>query len=1123
MTASNPATRFALLLVLMTASACTFDGAALDARLCDVDADCAEGSACVDGLCVAMDAADADDGGDADAIDAADVVDAADVAPDVEGDDSDVDGGDAGACTFDEPVCSGDTLVECLDDGTTRRTRCSAPDACPDAELGCLCADGACVPRTCAPGALRCDGSTVQRCDREGAGWDDERDCAPDTCSGGSCIPSGCAPDTVSCVGETVVTCNSGGTVADLESCVELDAFCERTADGATCTPWLCVPGQVICGDDPTEVLVCDPTGRRFEPFETCPTGTACFEGVCAEGVCLPGAAYCADAFTLVLCDDAGSELERVACADGFYCGERSGAAACVTQVCTPGDTRCATGLAGFQRCNENGSGWGAAVACEADTVCVEGACTERACTPGRVTCEDARNLLVCSPGGDRAEVVPCAEGAFCDGSDSPAVCRAGLCEPGTVSCDGIAGVRTCDDTGFGYEPTVACDDGTACVEGVCTDTACTPGLTTCLDDVTVRACNATGTEATDTPCAESRYCDAGVCLPRVCVPGSATCDDATTARVCDERGATETVTTCTDGRVCADGACLDVVCVADAASCVDAGTARICNDTGTAFSDVVCDPAERCVAGACTDRICVPDALSCTGPFEVGACDATGTEQTVTPCADGTYCQDGACLAQVCEPDAARCATDFTVAACDDRGARETTTACGAGTRCDAGACVAQACAPDALFCDGDSVVLCDGIGSGSTRVETCAETCRGGACVTSFCGDGVVDTAAGEACDDANDDPCDGCDACQRDQTLLLSATAVSDRAGVWMPGDGDLTLEAWVRVDEPGGLLGVGTRTGAHASLELDDAGRPRFVISDGTDQVELVGTSAIDDGAWHHVAAVRFQAGRRAIWVDGRAVALDLARVGDLDVAGDGRVWLGSEGTAASAVAEIDEAHLAAAARYETGFTPPRRASVDTDSIAAWSFDGDGATYVDHAGGPALTISDAARRDASCYGATPSTIACGDGGVAPWEACDGGAGCNGICELPCGGARGPHGTCWFVDDSLDNWSGARSSCPSGADLLAIDDAFEQAWLATYYPGTTRWIGLNDRSDEGTFVWSNGAAASYRSWAPGAPSSGAGALFADCVFARDSDGRWNDASCLELHRAMCERSPR
>ncbi|MEL7143002.1 MAG: DUF4347 domain-containing protein [Cyanobacteria bacterium J06573_11] len=70
---------------------------------------------------------------------------------------------------------------------------------------------------------------------------------------------------------------------------------------------------------------------------------------------------------------------------------------------------------------------------------------------------------------------------------------------------------------------------------------------------------------------------------------------------------------------------------------------------------------------------------------------------------------------------------------------------------------------------------------------------------------------------------------------------------------------------------------------------------------------------------------------------------------------------------------------------------------------------------------------------------------------------------------------------------SWEAAQSEAARlGGSLVAINDAAEQAWLNSTFGTSERlWIGLSDRTSEGTFTWENGDTSAYRNWAPGEPN--------------------------------------
>ena len=111
-------------------------------------------------------------------------------------------------------------------------------------------------------------------------------------------------------------------------------------------------------------------------------------------------------------------------------------------------------------------------------------------------------------------------------------------------------------------------------------------------------------------------------------------------------------------------------------------------------------------------------------------------------------------------------------------------------------------------------------------------------------------------------------------------------------------------------------------------------------------------------------------------------------------------------------------------------------------------------------------------------------------------------------------------------VDNPDAIADCVLGGHDGLAEpQDGTETALLATLTTTGTPWIGLNDASVDGTFVWDSGATplpcntgagtTPYCNWATSQPDDGASA---SCVTANPS-GEWADKPCTELNAYSCE----
>ena len=115
---------------------------------------------------------------------------------------------------------------------------------------------------------------------------------------------------------------------------------------------------------------------------------------------------------------------------------------------------------------------------------------------------------------------------------------------------------------------------------------------------------------------------------------------------------------------------------------------------------------------------------------------------------------------------------------------------------------------------------------------------------------------------------------------------------------------------------------------------------------------------------------------------------------------------------------------------------------------------------------------------------------------------------------------------ITNSLLNWTEARQRCLQvGGDLASVLSAEDQSKVAALMVNHGNyWIGLNDRTTEGTFVWSDGNAVSFQNWAPGEPNDHE--HDEDCataVYGKLSDyeyhKNWNDLACWNRLKSICK----
>ena len=98
-------------------------------------------------------------------------------------------------------------------------------------------------------------------------------------------------------------------------------------------------------------------------------------------------------------------------------------------------------------------------------------------------------------------------------------------------------------------------------------------------------------------------------------------------------------------------------------------------------------------------------------------------------------------------------------------------------------------------------------------------------------------------------------------------------------------------------------------------------------------------------------------------------------------------------------------------------------------------------------------------------------------------------------------------------------AQAEC-AGGYLATVNDPVENAWIAgTLLAGAgSAYIGYNDRTTEGDFVWLNGENALYENWNEGEPND---TLGEDAVQLLADTGKWNDIVDTALLVGVVERN--
>ncbi|CAH3176026.1 unnamed protein product [Porites lobata] len=112
----------------------------------------------------------------------------------------------------------------------------------------------------------------------------------------------------------------------------------------------------------------------------------------------------------------------------------------------------------------------------------------------------------------------------------------------------------------------------------------------------------------------------------------------------------------------------------------------------------------------------------------------------------------------------------------------------------------------------------------------------------------------------------------------------------------------------------------------------------------------------------------------------------------------------------------------------------------------------------------------------------------------------------------------GYCYFTSRACASWLTAESNCSTmSSNLVTVHNQEENVYIQHRHNGERSWIGLNDRSVEGSFVWTNKEISSFRFWAPQQPNDWKNE---DCVHTLGAKHgyAWNDVPCHNCYNYTC-----
>ncbi|XP_078383861.1 uncharacterized protein LOC144666332 [Oculina patagonica] len=115
---------------------------------------------------------------------------------------------------------------------------------------------------------------------------------------------------------------------------------------------------------------------------------------------------------------------------------------------------------------------------------------------------------------------------------------------------------------------------------------------------------------------------------------------------------------------------------------------------------------------------------------------------------------------------------------------------------------------------------------------------------------------------------------------------------------------------------------------------------------------------------------------------------------------------------------------------------------------------------------------------------------------------------------------NGFCYFTSEKCVNWTTALAKCrEENSVFVDVNNNEENVFIQHRHNGEKSWLGLNDKSTEGDFIWADRGPGNFTAWARNQPNN---FRDEDCVHAlgiKYSYG-WNDVKCSDCHQYTCKK---
>ncbi|KAL9962235.1 hypothetical protein ACROYT_G031317 [Oculina patagonica] len=115
---------------------------------------------------------------------------------------------------------------------------------------------------------------------------------------------------------------------------------------------------------------------------------------------------------------------------------------------------------------------------------------------------------------------------------------------------------------------------------------------------------------------------------------------------------------------------------------------------------------------------------------------------------------------------------------------------------------------------------------------------------------------------------------------------------------------------------------------------------------------------------------------------------------------------------------------------------------------------------------------------------------------------------------------NGFCYLTSTKCANWTTALSKCrEENSVLVDVNNNKENVFIQHRHNGEKSWLGLNDKSTEGDFIWADRGPGNFTAWAKNQPNN---FRDEDCVHALGikHSYEWNDVKCSDCHQYTCKK---